>query len=159
VPLIPSPHIHRACPLARASWRNLSNGQHTVCLCSGLATGWSAVQGVLPTVLDYETEVKRSVSRMPCAPNWATGNSLSKTTLRVRRSSGRQRCGRRVRCVQRDFRCGDFGSHRMFLMRTQPQRCFRQSLVYPLHEMACWKGAEIEVHVGGIWIWEIYAKC
>jgi hypothetical protein len=36
---------------------------------SGLATGWSPIQGVLPTVLDQETEVKRSVSRMPYAPS------------------------------------------------------------------------------------------
>jgi hypothetical protein len=32
---------------------------------SGLAKGRSSVQGILPTVLDKETEVKRSVSRMP----------------------------------------------------------------------------------------------
>jgi hypothetical protein len=36
---------------------------------NGLATGWWLVQGVLPNVLDQETEVKRSVSRMPYAPN------------------------------------------------------------------------------------------
>jgi hypothetical protein len=41
---------------------------------SGLATGWSLVQGVLPNVLDQETEVKRSVSRMPYAPNWSNRN-------------------------------------------------------------------------------------
>jgi hypothetical protein len=36
---------------------------------SGLASGWYPDQGVLPTVYDYETEVKRSVSRMPYAPS------------------------------------------------------------------------------------------
>jgi hypothetical protein len=41
---------------------NLTRGMD-VCLClffalgSGLATGWSLVQGVLPNVLDQETEV------------------------------------------------------------------------------------------------------
>jgi hypothetical protein len=29
---------------------------------SGFATGWSLVQGVLPNILDWETEVKQSVS-------------------------------------------------------------------------------------------------
>jgi hypothetical protein len=43
----------------------------SLCLCvgSGLATSWSPVQGVLQTVLDYETEAKKSVSRMPYAPS------------------------------------------------------------------------------------------
>jgi hypothetical protein len=34
----------------------------------GLAMSWSLVQGILPTVLDKETEVKRKVSWMPHAP-------------------------------------------------------------------------------------------
>jgi hypothetical protein len=41
-----------------------------IILGSGLAMGWFPLQGVLPTLLDLETEVKRSVSRMPYAPNW-----------------------------------------------------------------------------------------
>jgi hypothetical protein len=44
---------------------------------SGLATGWSPIQGVLPTVWDSETEVKRSVSRMPYVPS---GSSRIKDT-------------------------------------------------------------------------------
>jgi hypothetical protein len=35
------------------------------CVGRGLAMSWSLVQGVLPTVLDKETEVKREVSWMP----------------------------------------------------------------------------------------------
>jgi hypothetical protein len=38
------------------------------CLGRGLAMSWSLVQGVLSTVLDWETEVKREVSWMPHAP-------------------------------------------------------------------------------------------
>jgi hypothetical protein len=38
------------------------------CVRRGLAMSWSLVQGVLPTVLDKETEVKREVSWMPYAP-------------------------------------------------------------------------------------------
>jgi hypothetical protein len=34
---------------------------------SGLASDWSPIQGVLPTVLDNKIEVKRSVSRKPYA--------------------------------------------------------------------------------------------
>jgi hypothetical protein len=41
---------------------------------SGLATGWSLIQGVLPNVLDQETEVKQSVSRMPYAPSGSNRN-------------------------------------------------------------------------------------
>jgi hypothetical protein len=44
---------------------------------NGLAMGWSLVQGVLPNVLDYESEVKRSFSRMPYAP---IGSNRNKTT-------------------------------------------------------------------------------
>jgi hypothetical protein len=40
----------------------------------GLATDWSPVRGVLPTVLDQETEVKRSFSRMPYAPSGSNRN-------------------------------------------------------------------------------------
>jgi hypothetical protein len=32
------------------------------CVARGLAMSWSRVQGVLPTVLDKETEAKRKVS-------------------------------------------------------------------------------------------------
>jgi hypothetical protein len=45
-----------------------------LCVSRGLATGWSPVQGVLPTVKDQETEVKRSVSRMPYAPSGSNRN-------------------------------------------------------------------------------------
>jgi hypothetical protein len=38
------------------------------CVGRGLAMSRSLVQGVLPTVLDKETEVKREVSWMPHAP-------------------------------------------------------------------------------------------
>jgi hypothetical protein len=38
------------------------------CVGRGLAMSWSLIQGVLPTVLDKETEVKREVSWMPYAP-------------------------------------------------------------------------------------------
>jgi hypothetical protein len=38
------------------------------CVGRGLAMSWSLIQGVLPTVLDRETEVKREVSRMTHAP-------------------------------------------------------------------------------------------
>jgi hypothetical protein len=38
------------------------------CVGRGLAMSWSLVQGVLPTVLDNETEVKRKVSWTPHAP-------------------------------------------------------------------------------------------
>jgi hypothetical protein len=41
---------------------------------SGLATGWSLVQGVLPNVLHWETQVQRSVSRMPYAPSGSNRN-------------------------------------------------------------------------------------
>jgi hypothetical protein len=44
---------------------------------SGLATGRSSVQVVLPTVFDYETEVKRSVPRMPYAPSGSNRNRCS----------------------------------------------------------------------------------
>jgi hypothetical protein len=37
------------------------------CVDRGLAMSWSLIQGVLPTVLDKETEVKREVSWMPHA--------------------------------------------------------------------------------------------
>jgi hypothetical protein len=40
----------------------------------GFATDWSLVQGVVPNVLDYETEVKRSVSQMPYAPSGSNRN-------------------------------------------------------------------------------------
>jgi hypothetical protein len=40
------------------------------CVGSGLATGWSPVKGVLPTVLNQETEEKQSILRMPYAPKW-----------------------------------------------------------------------------------------
>jgi hypothetical protein len=45
---------------------------------SGFEAGWSLVQGVLPNVLDWETEVKRSVSRMPYAPSGSNGNKGTK---------------------------------------------------------------------------------
>jgi hypothetical protein len=45
---------------------------------SGLATGWSLVQGVLLNVLDKETEVKRSVSRVSNAPS---GSNRNKPTI------------------------------------------------------------------------------
>jgi hypothetical protein len=54
---------------------------------SGLATGWSPVQGVLPTVLNKETPVKRSVSQMPCAP--------SGSNRRIRKRGRRRRRRRR----------------------------------------------------------------
>jgi hypothetical protein len=38
------------------------------CVGRGLAMSWSLVQGVLPTVLDKETEMKQEVSWMPHAP-------------------------------------------------------------------------------------------
>jgi hypothetical protein len=38
------------------------------CVGRGLAMSWSLVQGVLPTVLDTETEVKWEVSWIPHAP-------------------------------------------------------------------------------------------
>jgi hypothetical protein len=38
------------------------------CVGRGLAMSWSLIQGVLPTVLDKETEVKRKVSWMLHAP-------------------------------------------------------------------------------------------
>jgi hypothetical protein len=38
------------------------------CVGRGLAMSWSLVQGVLPTVLNKVTEVKRKVSWMPHAP-------------------------------------------------------------------------------------------
>jgi hypothetical protein len=41
---------------------------------NGLATGWSPIQDVLPTVLDWETEVKRSVSWVPYAPSGSNRN-------------------------------------------------------------------------------------
>jgi hypothetical protein len=41
---------------------------------SGLATGSSLVQRVLPNVLDKETEVKRRVSRMTYAPSASNRN-------------------------------------------------------------------------------------
>jgi hypothetical protein len=41
------------------------------CVGRGLAMSWSLVQGVLPTVLDKETEMKQKVSRMRHAPVWA----------------------------------------------------------------------------------------
>jgi hypothetical protein len=41
---------------------------------SGLATGLFPTQGVLPTVLDQETEVKRSISRTPYAPSGSNRN-------------------------------------------------------------------------------------
>jgi hypothetical protein len=47
---------------------------------SGLATDWSLVQGVLPNILDEETEVKRSVSRMPYAPSGSNRNKPTKPT-------------------------------------------------------------------------------
>jgi hypothetical protein len=51
---------------------NLTQGMD-VCVCvysvlvlgSGLATGWSPVQGVPPAVLDYETEVDEAFHRCP----------------------------------------------------------------------------------------------
>jgi hypothetical protein len=49
----------------------------------GLATVWSPVQGVLPTVLDQETErVNLSVSRTPYVPS---GNNRNKNRRRKRR--------------------------------------------------------------------------
>jgi hypothetical protein len=44
---------------------------------SSLATGSSLVQEVLPNVLHEETEVKRSVSRMPYAPSGSNKNKLT----------------------------------------------------------------------------------
>jgi hypothetical protein len=41
------------------------------CVGRCLAMSWSLIQGVLPTVLDKETEVKREVSWMPHAPTGA----------------------------------------------------------------------------------------
>jgi hypothetical protein len=41
---------------------------------SGLGTGLPLVQGVLPNVLDEETEAKWSVSRMPYAPSRSNTN-------------------------------------------------------------------------------------
>jgi hypothetical protein len=38
------------------------------CVGRGLAMSWSLIQGVLPAVLDKETEVKRKVSCIPHAP-------------------------------------------------------------------------------------------
>jgi hypothetical protein len=54
---------------------------------SGLATGWSLVQGVLPNVLDLEIEVKRSVSRMPYAPSGSNRNKPTKPMLSGARGS------------------------------------------------------------------------
>jgi hypothetical protein len=48
-----------------------------VLLGSDLGTGCSLVQGVLPDVLDLETEVKRRVSRIPYAPS---GSNRKKPT-------------------------------------------------------------------------------
>jgi hypothetical protein len=50
-----------------------------LCLCqvAALRTGGSPAQGVLPNVLDQETEVKRSVSRMPYAPSGTNRNKPS----------------------------------------------------------------------------------
>jgi hypothetical protein len=44
---------------------------------SGLATSWSLVQGVLPNVLDQESEVKRSASQMPYVPSGSKRNKPS----------------------------------------------------------------------------------
>jgi hypothetical protein len=38
------------------------------CVGRGLAMSWSLVEGVLPTVLDKETVVKREISWMPHTP-------------------------------------------------------------------------------------------
>jgi hypothetical protein len=48
---------------------------------SGLVTGWSPVQEVLQNVLDQETEVKRSVSRMPYAPRASNRNSRRRRSI------------------------------------------------------------------------------
>jgi hypothetical protein len=40
------------------------------CVGSGLPTGWYSIQGLLPTILDEETELKQSISQMPYAPQW-----------------------------------------------------------------------------------------
>jgi hypothetical protein len=48
---------------------------------SGLATGWSLVQGVQPNVLDSETEVKRSVLRMPYAPRGSNKEWTNQPTI------------------------------------------------------------------------------
>jgi hypothetical protein len=50
-----------------------------LCVGSGFATGSSPVQGVLPTILDQETEAKRSVSRMPCASSGSNRNKNKET--------------------------------------------------------------------------------
>jgi hypothetical protein len=41
-----------------------------VCVSSGLATGWSLIQGVLPTVLGLRNCSEIRVSRMPYTPKW-----------------------------------------------------------------------------------------
>jgi hypothetical protein len=51
------------------------------CVGRGFAMSWSFVQGVLPTVLDKETEVKQEVSSMPHAPVGAKKGE-EKTQLR-----------------------------------------------------------------------------
>jgi hypothetical protein len=44
------------------------------CACSGLATGWSPVQGIPPTLYKIKKfEVKRNVSRISYAPEGAIG--------------------------------------------------------------------------------------
>jgi hypothetical protein len=66
--------------LARSNAGIESHSRHgclCVCVCvlgSGLVKGWSPIQGVLPTVLDYESEVKRNDSRMPYAPSGSNRN-------------------------------------------------------------------------------------
>jgi hypothetical protein len=46
-----------------------------VCIGSGLATGWSPVQGVLPTVYKIKKlKWNKNFSQMPYAPKGATGN-------------------------------------------------------------------------------------
>jgi hypothetical protein len=47
------------------SWVRIPLQSWMSVLGSSLATGWSPVQGVPPTVLDLQTEVKRSVLRCP----------------------------------------------------------------------------------------------
>jgi hypothetical protein len=62
-----------------------------VCIGSGLAVGLSPVQGVLPTVSGYETEVKQSVSWMP----YATKREQQEEREREENWKG---CGRKWSC-------------------------------------------------------------
>jgi hypothetical protein len=54
------------------------------CVGRGLAISYSLVQGVLPTVLEKETEVKRKVSWMPHVPAGAKTGIEKKDVIQRR---------------------------------------------------------------------------